>query len=611
MRTARERFGQATAALLALAVFGSVLSPVGVVAAAPSITITQSAAGATATPGDTITVEATVDYSGVNAPAIDATLPSGWTVTSHTDDGGTYGPPQPAWIWVEGDGDGVSGSHTVTYTVQVPGDASPGDYTIAGEGSAKNPTDGSDVVATDDLTVTVEDPGQNAPPTVDAGQDRTVAEGATVTLDASSTDPDVDDIVTYTWTQTAGEPDVTLSSQYTEAPTFTAPAVGIETTLAFEVTATDGNGGTDTDTVDVTVQPTNDAPVADAGPDRSITAGDTVELDGRGSSDPNGDTLSYTWERVAGPAVGTLSADGTATPTFAARSTVPGASSVVMELTVSDEDGSTDTDITNVTVRTADGSAPRVDDTTTTARLVPTNGETTVGDATSIDIVVTGADRGVGAYAATVTLDDPTAAAITDAELHGEPGLQDVTVAADGSNVSIRAALMNATDAGDVTVATITVRGDNAGELALDLTVSALGDPTGAPYAVRTGGTSLSVVTHDVGSPVQDGGESATGRTSGNTGGSDSTSTAGTGSTTAPAGPAADSSGDRSAASDAGGESPSVPDADGDGDATAATRFGASLNTDALRALGGAGGPAVAATVVAALLIGAGLRRWR
>src|SRR6056297_1170454 len=46
---------------------------------------------------------------------------------------------------------------------------------------------------------------------------------------------------------------------------------------------------------------TNTAPVADAGADQTVTAGDTVNLDGSASFDDDGDTLTYSWAFVSVP----------------------------------------------------------------------------------------------------------------------------------------------------------------------------------------------------------------------------------------------------------------------------------------------------------------------
>lgn len=101
---------------------------------------------------------------------------------------------------------------------------------------------------TDTVSVTVEtepvDP--NTAPTADAGDDQTVDEGDTVTLDASgSTDPEGDEL-TINWTQTSGAT-VTITDG-----SFTAPDVTSTETLTFKVTVSDGEF-TDTDTVTITV----------------------------------------------------------------------------------------------------------------------------------------------------------------------------------------------------------------------------------------------------------------------------------------------------------------------------------------------------------------------
>jgi hypothetical protein len=42
-------------------------------------------------------------------------------------------------------------------------------------------------------------------------------------------------------------------------------------------------------------------PTANAGADQSVTEGDTVELDGSGSSDADGTIVSYQWQQLTGP----------------------------------------------------------------------------------------------------------------------------------------------------------------------------------------------------------------------------------------------------------------------------------------------------------------------
>ncbi|AOW80089.1 hypothetical protein HTSR_0904 [Halodesulfurarchaeum formicicum] len=196
----------------------------------------------------------------------------------------------------------------------------------------------------------LQEAGPNNPPVADAGPNQTVDEGASVDLDGTgSSDADGDDL-TYSWSQTGG-PTVTLSDTSSSTPSFTAPDVTEPTTLTFELTVEDGRGGSDTDTVSVAVQSEaaeNSPPVADAGASQTVEEGTTVQLDGSGSSDPDGDALRYAWSQTGGPTV-SLSGSTSEMPTFTAPP-VDEPATLTFALTVDDDRGETDTDTTTVTV---------------------------------------------------------------------------------------------------------------------------------------------------------------------------------------------------------------------------------------------------------------------
>jgi hypothetical protein len=76
----------------------------------------------------------------------------------------------------------------------------------------------------------------------------------------------------------------------------------------------------------------NTAPVARAGADQNVAAGQEVVLDGSASSDPDGDLLAHHWSQTSGPAVALASA-GPARVRFVAP---PGPATLTFVLTVDD-----------------------------------------------------------------------------------------------------------------------------------------------------------------------------------------------------------------------------------------------------------------------------------
>ncbi len=93
----------------------------------------------------------------------------------------------------------------------------------------------------------------NFDPTADAGPDQTVDEGTLVTLDGSNSNDRDDGIASYQWTQTSGV-GVTLNNDTSAKATFTAPYnIPPGEVLAFELTVSDKNGLTSSDSVEIHV----------------------------------------------------------------------------------------------------------------------------------------------------------------------------------------------------------------------------------------------------------------------------------------------------------------------------------------------------------------------
>jgi len=183
-----------------------------------------------------------------------------------------------------------------------------GAYTLT---LAVRDTDGDWSPSVDELLITVLKP--NDPPVADAGPDQSVRVGDPVTLDGSdSRDPD-GEILEYEWTCTSHQ--VTLSDPSSASPTFTPDTAGI---YNFRLRVRDDNDTwSDPDTMNVTVSEAgvNLPPTADAGRDQSITLGETAELDGSGSEDPDGEVLEYEWTCISHTGI-TFTGQNTSSPSF-------------------------------------------------------------------------------------------------------------------------------------------------------------------------------------------------------------------------------------------------------------------------------------------------------
>ena len=179
-----------------------------------------------------------------------------------------------------------TGSPTVTFTPDIPGD-----YTF--ELVVR------DQRGADSAPDTVVLHALNEAPVADAGPDQAVLEPVTIVhLDGSqSYDLDGDPLI-YHWTVIAVPPGsaAALDDPASATPTFTADLYG---TYEFELQVIDPWATSPPDIIVVSVD--NVAPVANAGQNQAVSAGDTVLLDGSGSADANGDPLTYAWSITAMP----------------------------------------------------------------------------------------------------------------------------------------------------------------------------------------------------------------------------------------------------------------------------------------------------------------------
>lgn len=92
----------------------------------------------------------------------------------------------------------------------------------------------------------------NQPPVANAGFDQSIAAGATCILEGSASSDSDGTIASYSWRKVSG-PTIALANANQAVASFIAPSESTIQTLVFELTVTDDDGVTSTDTVTVTV----------------------------------------------------------------------------------------------------------------------------------------------------------------------------------------------------------------------------------------------------------------------------------------------------------------------------------------------------------------------
>ena len=132
----------------------------------------------------------------------------------------------------------------------------------------------------------------NSAPTAHAGPDQTAFVTQTVQLDGSqSSDPD-GDALTFRWSFAALP---TGSGAVISGDTLVNPTFLVDRPGTYEVQLIVNDGKSDSTPDRVTISTENSPPVANAGANQTVHVTETASLDGSGSTDVDGDPLTYDW----------------------------------------------------------------------------------------------------------------------------------------------------------------------------------------------------------------------------------------------------------------------------------------------------------------------------
>jgi len=181
------------------------------------------------------------------------------------------------------------------------------------------------------------------------GDDFSVDEDATVTLDGSNSSDSDGSITSYGWVQTSGSPTVEIQDSDKDIASFIAPDVNSDTQLVFELTVTDNDGKTHADSISIKIIRINQAPKAITAENMTVIENDTISIDGSNSNDPDGTISHYAWVQTSGANV-SISNSTQSVASF----TVPEVETdteLTFQLTVTDNDGASDSVDVNIAVQ--------------------------------------------------------------------------------------------------------------------------------------------------------------------------------------------------------------------------------------------------------------------
>ena len=267
-------------------------------------------------------------------------------------------------------------------------------------------TDNNGATAIDVMQVTV-NAASNQPPVANAGSDKTITL-PTNSLSVSGSGSDADGtVVSYVWTKISGPSSYNIVNPTSAVTTINGLVQGV---YQFELTVTDNNGATGTDIMQVTVNAApNQPPVANAGPDQTITLPtNSVTLSGSGS-DADGTVVSYTWTKISGPASYNI-----VNPTSAVTAINGLVQGVYQfQLKVTDNNGATATDIMQVTVNAAPNQPPVANAGSDQTITLPTNSVTLSGSGSDADGTVVGYQWTKISGPASYNIVNPTSAVTT------------------------------------------------------------------------------------------------------------------------------------------------------------------------------------------------------